>query len=108
MERLFEDIKTLIANENVFVSEHGYDELAEDDLLLEEVLLATKSAIVLETYPDYHKGPCLLLLQWDADGNPVHVVWGIPLGCVAPAVLVTAYRPEIKKWSSDFRSRKNR
>ena len=106
MESLFEDIKALVANEDVLVSEHGYDELAEDGLFLDEILPAIKTSVVLETYSDYHKGPCLLLLQWDSDGNPIHVVWGIPKGQIAPAVLVTAYRPDVKRWTRDFRRRK--
>jgi hypothetical protein len=38
----------------------------------------------------------------DSEINPIHVVWGIPKGARSPAVLVTAYRPDPAKWSSDF------
>ena len=70
--------------------------------LLGEAYESIKEAIVIEDYPDYTKGPCVLVLQKDFEINPIHVVWGIPKGARSPAVLVTAYRPDPAKWSSDF------
>jgi hypothetical protein len=50
--------------------------------------------MMIDDDPDYAKGPCFLVLQEDAQGNPLHVVWGIPKGASSPAVVVTAYRPD--------------
>jgi hypothetical protein len=46
------------------------------------------------------------VLQRDRDRNPIHVVWGIPKGADRPAVLVTAYRPDLARWSDDFMERR--
>lgn len=105
MSHTFERILELIARRAVRISEHGYDELAQDGLLAREVLAGVPEGEVLEDYPDYPKGPCILLLQRDDKGNPIHVVWGIPKDQAFPAVLVTAYRPDPKKWTADFRRR---
>jgi hypothetical protein len=102
----FERIKVLVAEGQVRISEHGYDELAEDDLTARELLASVTDADLVEDYPDYGKGPCVLLLQRDKGGEPVHAVWGIPAGHTAPAVLVTAYRPDPERWEADFRRRR--
>lgn len=88
------------------MSEHGYDELAEDALTVREVVAGVADSVVVENYPDYGKGPCVLVLQRDKGGAPIHVVWGIPAGHSTPAVLVTAYRPDPEKWDADFLRRR--
>jgi hypothetical protein len=62
--------------------------------------------ILIEDYPGYPKGASVLVLQIDKDGQPVHVVWGIPEGQERPAVLVTAYRPDPDRWNENFMKRK--
>lgn len=107
MSDTFERIRALIRRREVRVSEHGYDELASDGILVREVLAGVEKAQILEDYPEYPKGPCVLVLQRDEAGGPIHVVWGIPKGKTLPAVLVTAYRPDPGRWTKDFRTRRS-
>ena len=104
----FERIRALVDRREVRVSDHGYDELAADGILVREVLAGVEKAQVLEDYPEYPKGPCVLVLQRDEAGAPIHVVWGIAKGKMSPAVLVTAYRPDPDRWTEDFRRRRDR
>jgi hypothetical protein len=104
----FERIRFLVGRREVRISDHGYDELASDGLLAREVLAGVETAQILEDYPDYPKGPCVLVLQRDEAGEPIHVVWGIPKGKASPAVLVTAYRPDPQRWTEGFRRRRDR
>jgi len=102
MRDTFKAILDLIERREIVISNHGYDEMADDQILVRDILAGIKEAIVVENYPEYPKGPCVLLLQKDTGGGPIHVVWGIPKGATSPAVLVTAYRPDPGLWSEDF------
>jgi hypothetical protein len=106
MSATFRQIVSLIEQGKVEVSLHAVQELLNDGILLEPLINAASGAIVVEDYPDYHKGPAVLVLQRDEFGRPFHLVWGIPRGCDEPAVLVTAYRPDPERWDDSFTLRK--
>ena len=102
----FDRIRVLIAEGIVRISEHGYDEIAADGLLARELVEGVETAEVIEDYPNYPKGPCVLLLQRTKDGRSVHAVWGIPACHTSPAVLITAYLPDSEKWEPGFKRRR--
>ena len=106
MSRTLEQIKALVAKGEVRISDHGYDELDADGLLAREVVGGLATAEAVEDYPGFAKGPCVLVLERDQNGEPIHAVWGIPKGKNTPAVLVTAYRPAADRWTADFKKRR--
>ncbi len=106
MSEIFTRIVELIHRGEVVVSDHGYDELAADGLFARDVVTSVADAVVVEDYPDYLKGSCVLVLQKSRMGEPIHVVWGIPKGKSSPAVLVTAYRPDPERWEPGFLRRR--
>ncbi len=99
-------VKALVAAGALLISRHGYRELAADDILPDQIVESIDAAVVVEDYPAAERGPSVLVLQRDASGRPIHVVWGLPAGILTPAVLVTAYRPDPAKWSADYMRRK--
>jgi hypothetical protein len=102
MHSILDRILDLVGRGEVRISEHGYTEMAEDDIFARDVISGVSNAVMVEEYPEYPKGPCVLVLQRDRDGRPVHIVWGIPKEASSPAVVVTAYRPDPDRWDVDF------
>jgi hypothetical protein len=98
-------IRALASRGEVLVSRHGSTRLADNVILPREMVDGLESAVVVEDYPQAQRGPSVLVLQQDSRGRPVHVLWGIPKGAATPAVLVTAYRPDPRRWSEDFTRR---
>ncbi len=106
MDKTFEKIKELVQRNEIKVSDHGYDEMAEDGILIKDIIADINNGIIVEDYPEYPKGPCVLVLEKDRDTFPIHVLWGIPKGKSSPAVVVTAYRPDANMWTDNFTRRR--
>ena len=106
MSRTLERILELVSRGEILVSRHASRELAADGILLYEVIDGLTKAKVVEDSPQFPKGPCVLVLENDGSGRPIHALWGIPKGQSSPAVLITAYRPEPEKWTNDFNRRR--
>ncbi len=108
MSTLLTSIQGLVSAGKIRVSAHGFEELASDDMTFGELLDGLPNAVVVEEYPDYHKGPCVLVLQTTNDGSVVHALWGLAKNAPDIATLITAYRPDPDRWSKDFLRRKPR
>lgn len=108
MSETLELVRALVEQDKFRVSLHAAQELIADGLLIEPIIRDISTAIVVEDYPDYHKGAAVLVLQVDEAGEPIHLVWGLPKGESAPAVLVTAYRPDPQRWDASFTRRRQR
>lgn len=106
MSETYKNIMNLVKKGEILFSDHGYDEMIEDKIIAKDIISGIGSSELIEDYPNYKKDPCILLLQYDKQNNPIHVVWGIPKGRSSPAVIVTAYRPNPDRWSDDYRRRK--
>jgi len=105
MSEILRRIQTLVLSDDFRVSEHGFDELQDDDILIDDLVSGIIEAIAIEDYRDRARGPSVLALQYDSSRRAIHVVWALPAGERRPAVLVTAYRPHPDLWDADFKQR---
>jgi hypothetical protein len=55
VSKTFKKIIELINKGDIRISNHGYDELAEDGLLVKDVMIGIKDGLVVEDYPGYPK-----------------------------------------------------
>ena len=61
MSEIFKTILELVERKEVVTSNHGYDELADDLISVRDIIAGIKQGIVVENYPEYPKGPCVIL-----------------------------------------------
>lgn len=69
MSGTFQSIRRLVGSGDVRISEHGYDELAQDGLTAREIIEGVENSVLVEDYPDFPKGPSILLLQTEGPGR---------------------------------------
>ncbi|MBR0555565.1 DUF4258 domain-containing protein [Ciceribacter sp. L1K23] len=105
MSETFHQVVSLVAKSQYLVSLHALSKMLDENILLGSIVEGISLGRLVEDYPEYHKGPAVLVLQPDENGLPIHTVWGLPKGKSEPAVLVTVYRPDPDRWSSDFKRR---
>ena len=106
MSGTLEKVKRLAGAKDVVVSRHGFAKIRKRGIALLEIVESVGGAVVLEDYPNDFKGPSVLTLQRDGAGAALHAVWGIARGTSAPAVLITAYRPDPLEWNKEFTVRR--
>jgi hypothetical protein len=70
-----------------------------------EVRMVIASGQVIENYPENARGHSCLLLGFGSNDRPIHVVCAPQEDYLA---VITAYLPNEKEWSSDFRTRMRR
>jgi len=61
LEAVLERIRAQADAEDVRVTQHAQQEMAEEDIALDEVLEAMATGQILENYPEHRRGGCCLL-----------------------------------------------
>lgn len=102
---LLPKVQHLVTSGDWRASDHSLQRIDEHGIIVSDLIEQIGAAEAIEDYPNYHAGPCVLVLQTDRDGA-VHVLWGMAGGTDRPAVLITAYRPDPARWNSDNRTRR--
>lgn len=74
MSETFVKIRALARAGALRVSRHGLKRLAEQQILLVDLLAGLDLAEAIEDYPTYFTGPSVLVLSYDASGAPLHSV----------------------------------
>ncbi len=66
-------MRELVERGEVRVSLHGYEELEADGIRVRDIINGLGTAVVVEDYPTYPKGPCVLVLEHDGSNRPVRL-----------------------------------
>ena len=95
MDELRRTIREQADNDAFHVTQHAQQEMAEEDIVLEDVLQALGSGQILEHYPEHLRGACCLLCGYTDQGRPLHVVCTTAQPLL---ILITVYEPKPPKW----------
>jgi len=88
------------ARQEFRVTQHAQQEMAEEDILLSDVLEALQRGNVLEHYPEHRRGPCCLVCGYTETRRPLHVVCTTEQPLL---ILITVYEPKPPKWETPAR-----
>jgi hypothetical protein len=69
MGSTLDQIRELVRQGSVRISEHGYDELAADGIFARRAIEGISNADLVEDYPNYPKGVCVLVRETLNDGQ---------------------------------------
>ena len=85
---------------------HALRQMARPDRMIstKEVRAVLERGVIIEDYPEDARGHSALLTGSGEGGRPVHVVCSPKPDYVA---VITAYLPDSRDWSSDYRERKH-
>ena len=97
-------IQSLTTESKIMWTEHVATRLRERGIKRVDVIECIKNGEIIEQYPDDTPFPSCLILGNCEAGEPLHIVVGLNIGTLC--CIITAYRPNLDKWESDFKTRK--
>lgn len=103
MNSIHVQIKTA-AEKRILFLPHAIRQMTHPDRMIapEDVIETVLNGEIIEDYPSDVRGHSCLVLGFDAAQRPIHVVCAPKVDYLA---IITAYIPDRKMWSADFRRR---
>lgn len=98
-----EQIRAQADLENVRVTQHAQQEMAEEGISLDEVLEAIATGGILENYPDHRRGACCLLNGVTNNDRSLHIVCTTAQPVL---IIITVYEPKPPKWITPTQRRR--
>jgi hypothetical protein len=89
--------------ENIRITQHAQQEMAEENITLDEVLEAIATGQVLENYPEHRRGACCLLNGLTQNGRSLHIVCTTARPIL---IIITVYEPVPPKWITPTQRRR--
>ena len=97
------ELRKLCNPKNIRITLHAAKRLEQRGIFLKDILFCIMNGEIIEQYPDDYPYPSCLILGVSIKNKYLHIVIGQH---DADLFLITAYFPDINKWESDFKTRK--
>ncbi len=99
---VLEQIRAQADVDNIRITQHAQQEMAEENITVDEVLEAIAVGKILENYPKHRRGACCLLNGLTKNGRALHIV----CTTVRPMlIIITVYEPKPPKWTTPTQRR---
>lgn len=95
LEAALEQIRTQADVENIRITQHAQQEMAEENITLDEVLEAIATGQILGNYPEHRRGACCLLNGAAKSGRSLHIVCTTARPVL---IIITVYEAKPPKW----------
>ena len=103
MELNIDELRKICIPENIELTMHAAKRLEQRGISINDVMSCIMSGEIIEQYPTDYPYPSCLILGITVNSKFLHTVIGSNL---SQLWIVTAYYPDINKWSADFKTRK--
>lgn len=103
LEVVLKRIRAQANVENIRVTQHAQQEMAEENIMLNDVLEAIATGQILENYPEHRRGACCLLNGLTQNGRPLHIVCTTARPIL---IIITVYEPKPPKWITPIQRRR--
>lgn len=103
MELNIEELQKICSIENIEITLHAAKRLEQRNILLGDVLACIQNGEIIEKYPEDYPYPSCLILGLSLKDEYLHIVVGSDFETLW---IITAYYPDVDKWESDFKTRK--
>jgi len=88
---------------NIAITKHGKDRLFERHIMIDDITQCIKTGEIIKQYIDDMPLPSCLISGVSSEQKPLHIV----VSCDGNFIyLITAYYPDPKQWSSDYKKRR--
>lgn len=102
---ILEKIKSAIIKGRINMTDHADEELANDEILDEDLFHSVLHGEIIEDYSDDKPFPSCLVYGKDQKGRHIHSVWACSTGHDI-AIVITGYIPDPDRWI-DYKIRRS-
>lgn len=100
-----ETLKLLNSINNIAITEHARIRLIERGIVINDVVSCIASGEIIKQYEDDKPLPSCLVLGRSRENKQLHIVVSMDEEFI---YLITAYYPDLKRWETDYKTRREK
>ena len=98
-----ERLRKYFSDDKIFATAHASERFRQRGINIRDIRNAINGGEIIEQYPDDYPYPSCLILGENLRGEKIHAVLSDE---GTSSRIITAYFPDIEKWSADFKMRR--